>query len=102
MNVFCIPRSYFGQKEVRDEVSTVKVEVSYLMTASIFCQYSKWDLSLISMSEIEFLWCVCVCVCVCVNIFELFENDIGGRNESKLLALVNFLVPKTEFKIYSK
>ena len=65
---------------------------------------SDWGSSytLISMSEIEFLWCVCVCVCVCVNIFELFENDIGGRNESKLLALVNFLVPKTEFKIYSK
>ena len=98
MNIFYIPRSYFGQKEVQDEVSTLKVEVSYLVTASIFCQDSKWDLSLISMSDIEFLWCVCVCV----DIFELFENDIGGRNESKLLALVNFLVPKTEFKIYSK
>ena len=35
-------------------------------------------------------------------IFELFQNDFGGRNESKLLALVNFLVPKVEFKIYSK
>ena len=46
--------------------------------------------------------CVCVCVCVCIDIFELFQTDIAGRNESKLLALVNFLVPKIEFKIYSE
>lgn len=49
------PGLILGKKEVQDEVSTLKVEVSCVMTAAIFCQNSKWDLSLISMSEIEFL-----------------------------------------------